>query len=428
LLGEAFWYLREPSLAFRLLNRYSLDLTESFTLSARPPGWRRIAARILIRYWCDLGWRLKTGRDRRLTMGNALIGSLCKAMLERGVPVALRTSLTGLLVEDGRVSSVEVLHNEQPISVKARRAVVLSAGGIEQSQALRDRYMPVPTRVAWSLTPKEGNSGDALIAAQAAGAATEFLDCAWWAPSMQLPSIEDSNVDVTHQMFFDHRHPNSVCVNRLGRRFVNESCPYDLFGIAMIEDQRRTGANTPCWFVFDADYRSKYTAGGILPSTVTPDRRIPQEWWDTYIYRADSIAELAAKIGIDPEALTNTVENMNRFARSGVDDEFGRGSGAYDRYFGDPRSQPNPCLGSIERPPYYAVRIDLGDLGSKGGLKADAAARVLRDDGSTIEGLYAVGNSAGSPFGDCYPGSGGTLGPATVFAFVAANDIANRAM
>jgi 3-oxosteroid 1-dehydrogenase len=155
---------------------------------------------------------------------------------------------------------------------------------------------------------------------------------------------------------------------------------------------------------------------------------VPRHWWNSYLYRADSLAELARKIDLDPQALSDTVATTNGYARTGVDLDFGRGRNDFDRAFGgDPAVKPNPCLAAIETPPFYAIRIDLGDLGSKGGLKADPRARVMKPDGGVIDGLYAVGNSAGAPFGDCYPGAGGTLGPATVFAFVAANDIAQRA-
>jgi 3-oxosteroid 1-dehydrogenase len=423
-LDEDFWYIREPVPALRLLNRYSIDPAQAFALSTRPPGWRWVAVKLLARYWADLQLRRRTDRDRRLTMGGALVGRLRQAMRQRNVPVLLRTALTELVQQNGRVTGVQVLRNDQPLHIMARRGVILAAGGFEHSQKLRDRHFAVPTSTTWSLTPQGGNTGNALEAGMAVGAATEFLDCCWWAPSMQLPSIENPNIDVTHQMFFDHRHPNSICVNRLGKRFVNESCSYDRFGIAMIADQRETGANVPCWMIFDAQYRSKYTAGGLMPTMAMPDRKIPPEWWDTYIYRADTISGLADRIGVDASTLCITVEAMNGYARNGVDPEFNRGGDDYDRFFGDARVGPNPCMGPIEKAPFYALRIDLGDLGTKGGLKADASARLLREDGSVIDGLYAVGNCAGSPFGDCYPGAGGTLAPAAVFAFIAANDIA----
>jgi len=426
-LGEDFHTLREQPFVFTLLNRYALSLAEAFALSMRPPGWRWVALKMFSRYWLDISWRLKTKRDRRLTMGNALIGGLRKALRERHVPLLLNTKLERLLVTDGRITGVELSENGNPLTVGARAGVVLAAGGFEQNQQLRDEHFPVPTATRWSLTPVGANTGDALRAAEALGAATELTQCGWWTPTMQLPSLTVANLEVAHQMFLDHRHPHSVCVNRLGKRFVNESCTYDAFGAAMIADHQCTGANVPCWLVFDAAYRHKYTCGGIMPASVQPDRRIPEAWWDHYLYRAQTVAELAGKIKVDPDTLSGTVARMNDYARTGVDLEYARGQSAYDRYFGDARVGPNPCLGAISQPPFYAVRIDLGDIGTKGGLKADASARVLNEAGMPIEGLYAVGNCAGAPFGDAYPGAGGTLGPAAVFGYIAANDLASRA-
>lgn len=426
-LGEQFFELREAANAFKLFNRYTLDLGQAFAFAARPRGWQLVAARMFAKYWLDLGWRRKSYRDRRLTLGAALVGRLRKAMLERGIELSLNTRLVRIVEEDGRVTGVEVTRNDVPMTMEARYGVILAAGGFEQNQQMRDRHLPVRTDARWSQTPKGANVGDAILAGQAIGAATESMDCCWWAPSMQLPSREVANVDVTHQMWLDHKHPNSVCVNRLGKRFVNEGCSYDRFGLAMIEDQKASGANVPCWMIFDATYRKHYTAGGILPSTVTPDRSIPRDWWDHYLYRADTIEELAAKIDLDPVTLRDTVGRMNDYARTGVDLEFHRGESSYDRYFGDARVGPNPCLGPVDKPPFYAVRVDLGDLGGKGGLKADASARVLDQADKPIEGLYAIGNCSGAPFGNAYPGAGSTLGPATVFGFIAANHIATRA-
>jgi 3-oxosteroid 1-dehydrogenase len=195
----------------------------------------------------------------------------------------------------------------------------------------------------------------------------------------------------------------------------------------MVSDQLQTGANTPCWLVFDATFRTKFTAGGVMPTMLMPDKKIPPDWWDHYLFKAGTIEGLASKIHVPVDALKRTVANMNGYAKSGVDPEFGRGSNIYDQMFGDANVKPNPCLGPIDNAPYYAVAINLGDLGTKGGLKADAQARVLDSNGWPIANLYAAGNNAGSPFGNCYPGAGGTIGPAMTFGFVAANEIAARA-
>jgi 3-oxosteroid 1-dehydrogenase len=179
--------------------------------------------------------------------------------------------------------------------------------------------------------------------------------------------------------------------------------------------------------VFDASFRAKFSAGGFMPTALLPDHRIAPDWWDHYIFRADTVEALAEKIQVPADALSRAVANINTYSKTGQDLEFGRGGNAYDRFFGDPTVKPNPSLASIETAPFYAVPINLGDLGTKGGLKADAKARVLRADGQPIANLYAAGNASGSPFGNCYPGAGGTIGPALTFGYVAANEIAARA-
>ncbi len=426
-LGEEFYRLRDAPSAFKLFNKYALNLEQSFALSARPFGWQWVAAKVIANYWMDLSWRRKTSTDRRLTQGRALVGRLRKAMLERRICLRLNTGVTKLLERKGQVCGVEVEAMGQRSQIEAHSAVALATGGFEQSQVLRDKYMPVPTNSAWSLTPKAANAGDALLAGLEIGADTEFLEHAWWAPSMRLPSRSIPNVDETHPMFFDYYHPHSLCVNRLGRRFVNESCPYDQFGQAMISDHKKTGSNVPCWLIFDSNFRKKYACGAILPSFVMSDDSLPLEWWDSYIFRGRSIEELAGKIRVDRDQLSKTVTMFNEHATSGNDPDFGRGTNGFDVHFGDPEVKPNPCLGRVSDAPFYAVQIDLGDLGTKGGLKTDRHARVLSKDGIAIEGLYAVGNCSGSPFGNCYPGGGGTLGPAIVFSYLAANHIAERA-
>ena len=421
-LGEGLDRLRDQPLVFKLFNRYAVDLSEAFALSIQSPGWRRTAFNIVTRYWLDFPMRRRTRRDRRLTMGNALVGGLYKALRQRGVPVVLNTRLEQVSSNGSDGFCVEVSRNGTRFEANVRSGVVLAAGGFEQNQNLRDRYFPVPSEARWSLTPRGANEGDAIRACELLSPAMEFMEYGWWTPTMQLPSSAP-NVELTHQMFLDHRHPHSVCVNRLGRRFVNEACSYDLFGIAMIEDQRRSGANVPCWMVFDSQYRAKYGCGGILPSSVVSDAKLPPEWIDAYLYRADSIAEVAGKIDLEPDVLAQSVAQMNEAAATGVDSEFGRGNSVYDRYFGDHTMAGNPCLGTIAKPPFYAVRIDLGDIGTKGGFKVNQSAQVLSSGGEPIKGLYAVGNCAASPFGNAYPGAGGTLGPATVFGYVAAEHL-----
>jgi 3-oxosteroid 1-dehydrogenase len=427
-LGDAFPLMREQFSRFKLLNRYTMDFAEAFTISTRAAGWKRSLARVVGRYWRDLSTRRLTRRDRKLSLGAALIGPLRKVLMDRGVEVRLGTTVKKLLLTDGRVTGVEVERLGRKSTIRARHAVIVCAGGFEWSQELRNRFFTIPGDTRWSSSPEEANRGEVLEAGIEIGAATEFTETGWWVPTTSFPITGVSNFEEIHQAVFDVGRPHSVCVNRNGDRFVDEACGYDRFGNAMLQDQIKTGANVPCWLVFDGNFRAKFTAGGIMPSVIQPDRKIPIDWWDHYIFRADTVATLAAKVELDPTRLQATVARMNEYARTGVDPEFGRGGNAYDRNFGDFNVKPNPCLGPIIKAPYYAVQINLGDLGTKGGLKADAKARVLDRNNRPIAGLYAAGNAAGSPFGNCYPGAGGTIGPAMVFGFIAANEIAKQAL
>ena len=427
LLGRYFTLMREQYTRFKLFNRYSMDLGEFFALSSRSKGWVRALARILWRYWADAGTRTQTRRDRRFTQGAALMGQIFHKLLERGVEVRLETKLDELVVERGEVVGAAVSTLGRSYSVTARHGVVICAGGFEWNQELRERFLAVPGLARYSSTPEEGNRGDALLAALKIGAATEHTEAGWWIPTMHMPVPTVSNFEEIHQAAFDVGRPHSVCVNRQGRRFVDEACGYDDFGKAMVADQLQSGSNCPCWLVFDASFRARFAAGGFMPSFVLPDRKIPPDWWDHYIFKADTLAALAVKIQLSAEALAKTVTDLNTYARDGHDPQFGRGGNAYDRFFGDPRVKPNPSLAPIETAPFYAVPINLGDLGTKGGLKTDSLARVVDDRGRPIPNLYAAGNASGCPFGNCYPGAGGTIGPALTFGYVAASDIAARA-
>ncbi|MEO7738384.1 MAG: FAD-dependent oxidoreductase [Novosphingobium sp.] len=423
-LGDKFPLLREQFTRFKMFNRYSMNLEETFTIAARTRGWKRTLAKVVGRYWMDFGTRMIGKRDRLFTSGASLTGQLLDQLIAKRVEIRLETGLEELLVDNGKVIGIAASGVRPRHDIAARHGVILCAGGFEWNQTLRDRFFPVKTSIWWSGTPRGGNQGDALIAAEAIGAATEHTDEGWWIPTMIMPSRSASNFDEVHLANFDVGKPHSVCINRKGDRFVNEACAYDRFGVAMIEDQKRTGANTPCWLVFDAEFRTKFTAGGFLPTAVMPDRSIPVDWWGHYIFKADNIADLAIQLGLDPTKLEQVVLRMNAYAERGEDPEFGRGSTIYDKAFGDPANKPNPALGPISRPPYYAIPIQLGDLGTKGGLKADHKARIIGIDGHPILGLYGAGNAVGSPFGPNYPGAGGTIGPAMVFGYIAGSDIA----
>lgn len=419
--------MREQYNRFKLFGRYAMDLTETFALMMQNKGWRGVAAKVIARYWTDRSTRKVSHRDRRFTQGAALIGATYEQVFKRGVELRTETKLEELLVDKaGKVTGLKVSRFGKTTEIAARHGVVLAAGGFEWNQELRDRFYPAPGLTRHSSTPEDANRGEALIAAEKLGASTEHTSQGWWIPTMTLPMAGASNFHEIHQAAFDVGRPWSVCVNRNGDRFVDEACGYDQFGQAMVDDHLKTGANLPCWLVFDAKFRAKFSAGGLMPTVHTPERKVPDDWWDHYVFRADSIEALAAKIDVPADKLKTVVANINAYSKTGIDPDFGRGSNIYDQFFGDPTVTPNPNLGPIDKPPFYAVPINNGDLGTKGGLRCDARARVLDGAGNPIAGLYAAGNNSGNPFGDCYPGAGATIGPAMTFGFVAANDIAER--
>ncbi|WP_052321780.1 FAD-dependent oxidoreductase [Ralstonia sp. A12] len=422
-LGDEFARLRPPSPGTLVGGRVAVTSGEAHTMWTRSRGWLGVTVRQFARYWLDLGWRRKTQRDRRLTLGNALAGGLRHAMLERGIPLWLNTSLGDLMVEDSpggqRVTGVQVMREGRPFSVRARRGVILAAGGFERNQAMREAYLPHPTQATWSATPPN-NTGDAIRAAQRLGAALDLMEHVWGAPTIRVADEEKQRA-----IFIERAAPGCMVVNGQGRRFVNEAAPYSEFVPAMYRDHEQTGCSVPAWMVFDATFRHKFACGPIMPASVMPDHRIPAAF-RSILVRADTLEALAAKIGVDAAGLVASAARMNGYAATGVDAEFGKGDNVFDTYYGDPNTQPNPCLAPIDRAPFYAVRIDAGDIGTKGGLLTDERARVLRTDGSCIDGLFAIGNTAASMMGASYPGAGSTIGPAMTFGFIAADTLAGE--
>jgi 3-oxosteroid 1-dehydrogenase len=265
-LGGKFTLMREQYTRFKLLNRYAMDLPEFFSLSARAKGWRTVLLKILWRYWTDFGTRRISRRDRRFTSGAALMGPIYKRIFERGIEVRLETKLDELLLSGGKVSGVRVSNFGRSYDIAARHGVIVAAGGFEWNQELRERFFDVPGLTRHSSSPEDANRGEALLAGLKIGAATEHTEAGWWIPTMHMPMPTTSNFEEIHQAAFDVGRPHSVCVNRDGNRFVDEASGYDDFGKGMVADQLKTGQNCPCWLVFDARFRAKFSAGGFMPT------------------------------------------------------------------------------------------------------------------------------------------------------------------
>lgn len=419
LLGAELERLRETHRG-STLNGVGMTASESNVLATKGKGWIWLTIKTMGRYYLDYPWRFKSKRDRRLCLGNALIGSLRYSLMQRNVPLWLRTPLQSLRFEDGRVSGVVAVREGKPLTLRARRAVILAAGGFERNQQMRDQYLPPPSKQEWAVTPLEANTGDTIRAAQAIGARLAGMDLSWGVPSVSAPAVAQKQQPI----FVERGQGGFVAVNRQGRRYVNEALSYDRFQIAMLEEHARSGGSVPTWFVFDARFRKDCAFGPLLPGMVMPDKKLPPEWFGDFLFKADTLEALAAQIGVDAAGLADTVRRNNEYAKTGVDPEFGRGNNAHDVYWANKAFGPNPCLVAIGKAPYYALKVWPGDTGTKGGPDVNENAQVLDASGSPIRGLYCIGNNAAAPLGRAYAGGGGTIGPGLVFGFRAANHIA----
>ncbi|MBR9829017.1 MAG: FAD-dependent oxidoreductase, partial [Oceanospirillales bacterium] len=384
-----------------LMGKIAWTARHAHKAMARERGWRVLLVWLMLRYKMDFKQRRKTKRDRRAALGNALVASLRASLMDRNVPLWLNTDFRELVETDGRISGLIVKRDGQEQLIKVRQGVILGSGGFEQNQALRDKYLPQPTKVEWSATPPGQNTGAALEAGQALGAATDLLDWGWWAPTISVPKEEKAR-----GVFAERAFPGAIVVNGEGKRFVNEAAPYLEFVDAMYKDNEVTGGKTiPAWVVFDGHFRFNYAMGPLMPSQIMPDSRLPKAWHKTVYWKADTLEALAGEIGIDAAGLTDTVKKVNGYAASGNDEDFQRGGNVFDRYYGDSNVKPNPCLAPVKKGPFYAMRMDAGDIGTKGGLLTNENGCVVREDGSEIKGLYAIGNCSASVMGTSYPGA-----------------------
>ncbi|MFE9324708.1 3-oxosteroid 1-dehydrogenase [Nocardia sp. NPDC052278] len=349
-----------------------------------------------------------------LSLGKALVARLWLALRDAGVPVWLNTPLTELITADDAVVGVRAQRDGAPIVIRARRGVVLAAGGFEHNLEMRKQFFTEPVSTDWTVGATE-NVGDGIRAGEKLGAALDLMDDAWWGPSVRNPDGPP---------FFclaERSQPGAIMVNDAGERFTNESASYVDVVHTMYERNATGVGHVPAHFIMDQRFRDRYLFLGTFPK-----QAIPQKYFDAgIIKKADTLAELATKIGVPADSLIATVQRFNGFARAGRDEDFHRGESAYDRYYGDPTVQPNPCLAPIDQGPFYAVEMVPGDLGTKGGLVTDEHSRVLREDGAPIAGLYAAGNNSAAVMGNSYAGAGATIGPAMVFGYIAAEHIAD---
>jgi 3-oxosteroid 1-dehydrogenase len=352
---------------------------------------------------------------RYVAGGQALAAGLFAGVVRAGIPIWTGTELRRLTTDGSRVTGAIVRHDGREVTVTARRGVVLAAGGFDHEMTMRHKFQSESLGEHMSLGA-ETNTGDAIHAAQELGAATGLMDQAWWFPAVAaLPQGAPS------VLLAERSLPGSLIVDHNGARFINEASDYMSFGQHLLRRERSGNPIEEMWIVFDQKYRNSYVFAGSL----LPRMPIPRSWYAAGIaHRSDDLVALAAKMGVPGTGFAATMTRFNQMSRAGYDADFHRGDSAYDRYYGDPTISPNPNLRALDKPPFYAVKMVLSDLGTCGGLRADDHARVLREDGSSIAGLYAIGNTAANAFGTTYPGAGATIAQGLVYGYIAGRDAA----
>ncbi len=349
-------------------------------------------------------------RDGLVAGGGAMVGQLLKGVLDREIPIMLGARAMRLAMRDGAVTGIEAEQDGSPVDIAARGGVVLASGGFEWNEEYQARFLPGPR--ALPISPP-GNEGDALRMAMDAGAELSNMYDVWGTPAACMPGETYDNAPLSRLVIAERMCPHSIIVNARGRRFANEAAAYNDLNKAFYEVDPNTAGyrNQPAWSILDGQFRAAYPILLVLPGSPDPD----------WLLRGDTLEELAEKAGIDPAGLRATVDRWNEHVRAGGDPDFGRDSQMGDVY------APDRTLGTIEQPPFYALPVHAGTLGTKGGPRTDVRARVMSARGEAIAGLYAAGNASAPASGAGYFGAGCTIGVALTFGYIAGRDAAARA-
>lgn len=351
--------------------------------------------------------------------GQAMVGRLLKACLDRGIEPILNVETHRLVQRDGRVCGIEGTRDGTPFAISAKSGVIITTGGFEWDEDMRQAFLRGPMDAPASPPTARG---EGLKLAMATGAKLGNMTQGWWAPTLVIPdnpwpAPQFDGQQRAAPVLIERTVPHSLMVNRKGERFCNEAANYSALAGAFhqFDPQTYDYPNLPAWLVFDQDYVDRYPIGPRLPGQPVP------EW----VTRADTLEALAGLIGVPADALEGTVARFNTHAKAGHDPDFQRGTSAYDHFYGDrTREGTAVTLGAVERGPFYAVEIRMGLLGTNGGARTDGSARILGHDGKPIPGLYGAGNAIACPTGGIYAGAGGTLGPALTFGYIAGRSAA----
>lgn len=419
-LGDLLALVRPPIPEFTVLGGMAVDRNDIFHLLRITQTFAsfKYCVKIVLRHLKD---RLSYPRGTRLVMGNALIGRLLYSLEQRKVPIAIQASLEKIHTDATGVHAVTLVQGDNRRTINVTGGVILATGGFNRNPKLRQQMLP-GIDLAWC-PAAPGHTGEAHELALSMGAhyGTGGLSNSFWAP-VSLRKRPDGSTAVFPHFVMDRAKPGFITVNKKGERFLNESTSYHLFGIAMQEANKKT-ESIPAYLIGDARALRKYGIGMVRPG----GRGLKPFLDDGYLTQANSLDELAAKLKIDAGGLKDSVARINAYAETGIDQDFGRGTTAYQRNNGDASWEgKNPTIGPLKEAPYYAVRLYPGDIGAATGFATDTNAQVLDAANKPISGLYAIGNDMHSVMGGVYTAPGITVGPGLVFGYIAARHAASR--
>lgn len=383
-------------------------LSEALMIGAVKVSWQ--AKKVFFRVACKVVWSKLKGK-RFTSAGAALQGRMLQALLKLGVDIRPRSPVSELIIESGEVKGVVTEKAGRPWRVAATAGVLVGAGGFAHNQAMRDKYIP-GTSTRWtSAAPTD--TGEMIEEMKRCGAALAQMEERVGNQCTLPPESREGEIQQTAQSVT--AKPHAILVDQSGVRYMNEGGSYMAYARGML-DRNKTVPAIPSWAIMDSQYMAKYMLAGAMPG-----KRKRESWISAgYLKHGDSVQQLAEQIGVNPQALTATIDRFNGFVAANCDEDFHRGERAYDRWLGDFTHTPSQTLGYINQPPFYAVEVYPGDVGTYGGVVTDEFGRVLREDGAVIGGLYAAGVSSASVMGRTYPGAGASVGPAMTWGYIAA--------
>ena len=360
------------------------------------------------------GWDQKLQEERRAkdmrALGAGLVAAFFKACVDRKVAIHLGAPALSLVREEGRIAGLVAHIDGKEMRIGARHGVILSTGGYEGNPALIKNFEDLQD--LRNMFP-DTITGDALIMGSEIGAKirviprglTVFL-------GYDVPAQGNRPAMFRNAGTSEIPQPHSMVVNRAGRRFGDESFFQKLQnGLRNFDVPTHSYTNLPCFWVCDSEYTRRYSFAGLPIGEIPP-----------YMARGGTPRELAQALGIDGDGLVAEMARFNGFVAQGVDEDFGRGGTSWSRNYSGDLTSKNPNLGSIEKPPFYGIRLHPSGM-SSAGLYADPHGQVLDQRDRPIPGLYALANcAAGVEFGVGYQ-AGLSLGKGMIFGYLAAKDM-----